>query len=371
MNELEKIINSIKGLDQIALKKAEERLDKLAKPIGSLGELEKIAIKLAGIFGNNEGSLEKALTIVMASDHGITEEGVSCAPQKITALQTLNILNNKAAINIISSRAKSDVKVVDIGIAEDIKHDKLIARKIRYGTDNFHKGPAMSMQEAIQAIKTGIEMVEEAYNRGYKLIGTGEMGIGNTSCSSAVLMAITGCTTEQAVGLGGGITQEAYNRKKMVIKEALDLNFTKINNNLQNKLNDINPYNEDIYSIVSKVGGLDLLGMTGCFIGAAYYRLPIVIDGFISAVAALTAYTIQPLTKEFMIASHFSAEAGYKKAIEAIGLEPMLNLKMRLGEGTGCPIAFTIIQTAADIINNMASFEEASIDSAQLVDIRA
>lgn len=371
MEELEKIINRVTGLDHLATLKAKERLDKLAKPIGSLGVLEVIAAKIAGIFGNYEVSLEKALTIVMASDHGITDEGISCAPKKITALQTLNILNDKAAINIISSRAKADVKVVDIGIAEDIKHKKLINKKIRYGTDNFYKGPAMTTQEAIEAIKTGIEMVEKAFNSGYKLIGTGEMGIGNTSCSSAVLMAITGCTPEQAVGLGGGITQEVYAKKKMIIKEALELNFVQKDRSINCNSNIAKPYSEDIYDIVAKVGGLDLLGITGCFIGAAYYKLPIVIDGFISAVAALIAYKIQPLTKEYMIASHFSAEAGYKLAIEAIGLEPMLDLKMRLGEGTGCPIAFNIIRTALDIINDMSSFEAASIDGSQLVDIRA
>jgi nicotinate-nucleotide--dimethylbenzimidazole phosphoribosyltransferase len=231
----------------------------------------------------------------------------------------------------------------------------LINRKIRKGTFNMSKGPAMSREEAIKAIETGIEMVSLLVKEGYSLFGTGEMGIGNTSTSSAVAMAFLGCSSEEAVGKGVGLTEEGYANKKSVIERAISVN---------------KPDPEDPIDVLSKVGGFDIAGMTGCFLGAAYHRVPIVIDGFISAAAALAAYRINPLVKDFIIPSHLSEEPGYRLVINDIGLEPLLDLNMRLGEGSGCPLAFNIIEAAEVIISDMATFDEATIRDDFLIDIR-
>ena len=221
-------------------------------------------------------------------------------------------------------------------------------------TTEYNKVPPHDF-EAEKALLVGIEQVKSLCNAGYDLFGTGEMGIGNTSCSSAVYMAFTGESAEKAVGKGGGITDEAFALKKKVIGDAV-------------KMHQPNPL--DPIEVLSKVGGLDLAGMAGCFLGAAYYKKPIVIDGFISAAAALTAYRINPLVKNYLIPSHLSLEPGYIHIMKEIGLEPMLHLNMRLGEGTGCPIAFSIIETALSVMNTMATFEQAMIQGDELVDIR-
>jgi nicotinate-nucleotide--dimethylbenzimidazole phosphoribosyltransferase len=231
----------------------------------------------------------------------------------------------------------------------------LISRKIRKGTSNMAKGPAMSREEAISAIKTGIEMVSQLVKEGYSLFGTGEMGIGNTSTASAVAMAFLGCSSDEAVGKGVGLTEEGYTNKKSVIERAIRIN---------------KPDPCDPIDVLSKVGGFDIAGMTGCFLGAAYYRVPIVIDGFISAAAALAAYRINPMVRDYIIPSHLSEEPGYSLVINEIGLKPMLDLNMRLGEGSGCPLAFNIIEAAEAIISNMATFEEATIKDDFLIDIR-
>ncbi|PKM52074.1 MAG: nicotinate-nucleotide--dimethylbenzimidazole phosphoribosyltransferase [Firmicutes bacterium HGW-Firmicutes-7] len=355
MDLLKRTSNGIMGLNQDMINQGQARMDALAKPLGSLGRLEQIAIQISGITGQLHNQIHKKCTIVMAADHGICEEGVSCAPQEVTAIQTLNMLKGLTGICAISKANNAEIRVVDIGIMRDIDYPNLIHRKIRYGTDNFLKGPAMEREEAIKAIEIGIEMVKDLVDQGHNLIGTGEMGIGNTSCSSAVFMAFTGCSAELSVGKGGGITEEAFENKKRVIEEAIQFN---------------KPNANDPIDVLTKVGGLDLNGMVGCFLGAAYYRIPIVIDGFISAAAALAAYRINPLAKDFMIPSHCSKEPGYVCIMEEMGLSPMLYLEMRLGEGTGCPIAFTVIETALSVMNNMATFEEATIINDYLVDIR-
>lgn len=349
------VLSKIVVPNQQVLEAARKRLDSLAKPLGSLGKLEDIAAQVASIRGSVQPQIHKKCTIIMASDHGIVEEGVGCAPQEVTTIQTVNMLKNLTGICAISNSNGADILVVDIGVKVDIHHTKLIQRKIRYGTGNFAKGPAMEREEAIKGLEVGIEMVRDLVQKGYDLLGTGEMGIGNTSCSSAVYMAFTGSSAEEAVGKGGGITDETLQLKRRVITEAIKLN---------------KPDAMDPIDVITKVGGLDLIGMAGCFIGAAYYQVPIVIDGFISAAAALVAYRLNPKVKAYMIPSHMSAEPGYIRIMEEIGLEPILHLNMRLGEGTGCPIAFSIIETAVDVLNNMATFEQAMINDDSLVDIR-
>lgn len=355
MSKLYNILNSIEGVKEDIKVQAEKRLDSLVKPLGSLGKLEKISAQIAGITGEIYNKNLKKCTIVMSADNGIVEEGVTSSPQSITAIQTINMLKGITGISVLSKQANADIKVIDIGINADIQHPLLVQRKIKYGTNNFIKGYAMSREEVEAAIEVGLDIVKELVDEGYQLLGTGEMGIGNTSSSSAVLMALTGCDCDVAVGKGGGLTDEALDNKKKIISKAIQ---------------DHKPDSNEPIDVLSKVGGLDIAGLVGCYIGAAYYRVPIVIDGFISSVAALIAYKLNPIIKEYMVPSHYSLEPGYKTVIELLGLEPILHMDMRLGEGTGCPLVFNIIEASLSIINNMATFEEASIDSEFLVDIR-
>lgn len=355
MELYEKTKAGIKPAHGDSMKKAAERLDKLIKPIGSLGKLEELAVKISGITGKQNNSFEKKVTIVMAADNGVVEEGVSAAPQEVTALMTINFLKGVTGVAVLSKHAGADIRVVDIGIGSDLEYPGLIVRKVRKGTSNMAKGPAMSREEAVKAIETGIEMVSQLVKEGYSLFGTGEMGIGNTSTSSAVAMAFLGSSAEDTVGKGVGLTEEGYSNKKSVVERTISIN---------------KPDPNDPIDVLSKVGGLDIAGMAGCFLGAAYYRVPIVMDGFISSAAALTAYRINPLVKDFIIPSHCSEEPGYKLIIDEIGLKPMLDLNMRLGEGSGCPLAFNIIEAAEAVISQMATFEEATIEDDFLIDIR-
>lgn len=355
MEVLKRIIQDMEPLNGTAKDEASKRLDSLIKPIGSLGKLEEIAIQLAGITGKVITSVDKKCTIIMAADNGVVEEGVSSAPKEITVLQTRNILNGMAGISILSKQANADYKVVDIGICGDLSHESLISKKVKRGTSNIAKGPAMSRQEAIIAIEIGIDVIRDLKNEGYNLLGTGEMGIGNTTTSSAILMSLTGADVNDAVGKGAGMSDEALENKKRVIEKAIALN---------------EPNRNDPMDVLSKVGGLDIAGLVGCFLGAAYYKLPIVIDGVISAAAALIAYKLNPITKGYMIPSHCSNEPAYGLLMEAMNLEANLYLNMRLGEGTGCPLMFHIIESAATVIKNMATFEEMAMNNEFLVDMR-
>jgi nicotinate-nucleotide--dimethylbenzimidazole phosphoribosyltransferase len=291
----------------------------------------------------------------MAADNGVHEEGVSVCPQEITVSQTINFTKGITGIGVLSKHAGADVVVVDIGVKGDLPKEGIINKKISYGTKNMAKEPAMSKEQATKAVETGIEIVEQLVAEGYKLFGTGEMGICNTSTSSAVLMALSGMTAEQVVGKGAGLTEEDYLNKKRVISKAIEVN---------------KPDKNDALDVLAKVGGYDIAGMAGCFLAAAYHKVPIVIDGFISTVAALVAYKLNPLVKEYMITSHCSEEPGYRYAMELLGLEPLFTLHMRLGEGTGCPLTFNIIEASQAVIKIMATFEEASINDDFLVDIR-
>lgn len=355
MELLRKTCHGIQPVDEGAKTHAVKRLDSLIKPIGSLGTLELLAAQVAGITGQLNNSFEKKCTVVMAADNGVHEEGVSACPQNITAVQTVNMTKGICGISVLSKHAGADIVVVDLGVNADLPQAGIISRKISYGTNNMAKGPAMTRQQAVAAIEAGIEIVSDLIAKGYSLFGTGEMGICNTSTSSAVLMALTGIKTDQAVGKGAGLTEEDYTNKKHVIERALEIN---------------KPDKNDAIDVIAKVGGYDIAGMAGCFLAAAYHRVPIVIDGFISAAAALAAYKLNPLVKDFMIASHCSEEPGYKQAMEVLGLEPILNLHMRLGEGTGCPLAFNIIEASQAVIKNMATFGEIALKDDFLVDIR-
>ena len=255
----------------------------------------------------------------------------------------------------LSAYANADLKIVDIGIRTDVDNPNIINRKIRYAAANFAKGPAMTREEAIRAMEVGIEMVGKAVEEGYEILGTGVMGIGNTSSTSAILMCLTGLSAEVAVGKGGGLTDEALIHKKEVITKALELN---------------RPDPNDPIDVLSKVGGLDIAGMAGCFLAAAYYRIPIVIDGVISAVSALVAYRINPLVNDFMFSSHHSIEPAYDLIMKELGMEPILDLNMRLGEGTGCPLAFHIIGSACYMMSHLYTFEQFQHDQTYRIDLR-
>jgi nicotinate-nucleotide--dimethylbenzimidazole phosphoribosyltransferase len=355
LKQLNEIIYGIKDVDKETIKKAEDRMTSLAKPLKSLGKLEEISIKLSGITGKVKNNINKKMVIIMCSDNGVVEEGVASAPQSVTLAQTINFTKGLTGVAVLAKANNTELMVVDVGINCDFKHEKVINRKIRKSTNNIAKGSAMNYDEAIQAILVGIEAVKDAKDMHFDIIGVGEMGIGNTSTSSAVLSSLTNINVDDVVGRGGGITDETFAWKKQVIKKAIEIN---------------KPDKKDPIEVVSKVGGFDIASMAGVFLGAAYYKIPVVIDGFISAVAALIAFRLNSKAKDYMFTSHDSRELGFKVAMEELRLSPILNLDMALGEGSGCPLAFSIIDSACAVMNNMATFEEAEINDSYLDELK-
>lgn len=353
--EIYKIIDNINSTDKEIQRKARKRVDSLAKPLGSLGKLEEIAIKVTGITNKMKNTFEKKCVIIFCSDNGVFEEGIASTPQYVTLAQTINFTKGLSGVGVIAKQNGSDLMVVDIGINSNLKVPGVIHKKIRRGTYNIAKGPAMSEEECITAILTGVESVKKAIDEGYEILGVGEMGIANTSTSSAILISLQECSIEKAVGRGSGLTNNSFDKKKAIIKQALDIN---------------NPDKNDPIDVLTKVGGFDIAAMVGAFLGAAYYKVPIVIDGFISAVAALVASRLNSNVRDYLFSSHLSQEIGYSLAIKELELQPMVNLDMRLGEGSGCPIAFTIIDTANAILRDMSTFEESGINCEYLDEIR-
>ena len=348
-------LSQIRPLDAGAMAKARERLDSLAKPPGSLGVLEDIAVTLAGISGGMFYNTDKRCVIIMSADNGVTEEGVASAPQAVTCAQTVNFTKGITGVAALAKQFNTDLIITDAGINADINNPRIKNKKIRKSTWNIAQREAMDYGEAEQAILIGIETAAEAVKEGYKLLGAGEMGIGNTTTSAAVLCALTGLPAEQVTGKGAGLKEEAYKRKIEVVKTALKNN---------------RPNLSDPIDILAKVGGFDIAAMTGVFIGGAYMRVPVVIDGFISMVAALTASRLNAVSKEYMLASHASYEQGFTHAAQALGVEACLNLNMRLGEGSGCPLMFAVIDAACAVMRDMGTFEQANIDSGYLDEIK-
>ncbi len=337
----------IKPLDEKAMEIAKKYQNTLVKPPESLGRLEDISVQIAGITGRVKNKTDKKIHFVLGADNGIYEEGVASAPQNFTNLLLgYYAVGQNCGINVLCNAANVDLKAVDMGVIGKVDAPNLLDYKLMEGTHNFAKERAMPREVAERAIEIGIELAKFAYENGYEIIGTGEVGIGNTSSSSACTMAALNITADDAVGRGAGLSDEGFIHKKEVLSKAVAMHA---------------PFEDEI-DILSKVGGLDIAGLTGLFLGATIYRIPIVVDGFISAVAALLAYKINPLTKEFMIPSHISEEPGYKKIIEYMGLEPILNLKMRLGEGIGCPLAMQIVDASLKVINEMLSFDASVLD---------
>ena len=350
--ELQEVIRSVAPLDEAAMAKARERQAQLAKPPGSLGRLEELSVQLAGITGQVHNKIEKKHLLVFAADNGVVAEGVSSAPQSVTLMQTINLTRHKTGASTLCKHFGCGITVCDVGVNADIKEPKVLNRKIAYGTHNIVKGPAMSRAQAMQAIMTGFELAQATVA---DVIGIGEMGIGNTTTSSAVLSVLLDADVEAVTGRGGGITDDSFLKKKQVIKDAITIN---------------NPDKNDVVDVLAKVGGFDIAAMCGAFLGCAAKRCPVVIDGFISAVAALCAYKLCPNAVQYFIPSHASYEIGYKLAMDAMNLQPLFLLGMRLGEGSGCPLAFEILDAACAILNDMATFDQAGIDDGYLDEIR-
>ncbi len=346
------LISSVSELDQVAMKAAKNYQAKLAKPPGSLGKLEALSIQFAGITGQVHNEVTKKHVVVFAADNGVACEGVSCAPQSVTKQQAVNLTKGKTGAAVLAKQFGCKLTVCDVGICEDVRETDVLNRKIAYGTGNIAIGPAMKREQALQAVITGAQLIADL---DADVFGIGEMGIGNTTTAAAVLAVLLQQDVDMVTDRGGGLTDEGFCRKKEVICRAISIN---------------KPDETDVIDILSKVGGFDLAAMCGAFLGAAATRRPVVIDGFISAVAALCAVRLCPLVRDYLIPSHASCERGYQLAMDALALQPMLQLNMRLGEGSGCPLAFQVLDGACAIMNHMATFEQAGICDDYLTEIR-
>lgn len=350
--KLDALVREALPLDRSAMTAAEEYQARLAKPPGSLGRLEEISIQLAGITGRVHNALNKKQLLVFAADNGVVAEGVSSAPQSVTKQQTINLMRGKTGAAVLAKHFGCGLTVCDVGVNADIYESAVLNRKIAYGTQNICTGPAMTREQTLQAILTGAEIARTV---DADVIGVGEMGIGNTTTSSAVLAVLLGADVEAVTGRGGGITEESFRKKKAVIRTAIEVN---------------RPDRDDVVGVLSKVGGFDLAAMCGAFLGAAAARRPAVIDGLISAAAALCAVRLCPNVRGYLVPSHASFEIGYRLAMEAMDLRPLFDLGMRLGEGSGCPLAFQVLDAACAVINDMATFDEAGINDDYLDEIR-
>lgn len=357
MELLKQTLEAIKPANEELKQTVKLKWDGLVKPLGSLGTLEELSIKIAGITGKEKNSIDKKAIVVMASDNGVTEEGVSGSPQSFTTLLTDSMARGITGVATLGKFTNTDIITVDIGLNSDYTHENVIDKKIAYGTKNFVNQPAMTREEAIKSIEIGIEIADRLFEEGYDILGTGELGIGNTSTSTAILSVFSGIDVNIICGKGAGMSDKQFDRKKDVILKAIDLH---------------KPNKNDAIDVISKIGGFDIGGICGLFLSAAKNRKPIVIDGFISSAGALCALKLNPLVRDYMIPSHLSNEPGAKTMLEELDLSPMLNLKMRLGEGSGCPLAFQIIDSALFTQDNMGTFEEANIDGdiCKAVDMR-
>jgi len=377
-NDLYEIADSIKPADAKAMNEARKRQDTLAKPPGSLGRLEEMGIRMAGITGKVCNEIKKSCVIIMCSDNGVTEESVASTPQSVTVSQTVNFTRRLTGVGTLAESFGSELLIVDVGVKGDIPDElydeiplrdthKIINRKIRRGTFNLAHEAAMTAGEAVRAMGIGIEMADSAKKNGFDIVGVGEMGIGNTTTSAAVLSSITGMDSSETCGRGSGLNDSSFEIKKRIVDD-VSSEYRKLGKGWI--YGERKEAREVIIDIVSKVGGFDICAMAGVFVGAAANKMPVVIDGYISIVAALVAYIIEPKSVDYMFASHKSFERGYSHAMNILGVKPFLDLDMRLGEGSGCPIAFEVIRGACDVMNSMATFEEAAINDDYLEEIR-
>jgi nicotinate-nucleotide--dimethylbenzimidazole phosphoribosyltransferase len=341
----EELLEGMGELDRDVMEAVRNRQLHLTKPEGSLGLLEELSVRLAGISSDPRPKLERKAIVVMAGDHGVVEEGVSAYPQEVTQQMVLNFVKGGAAINVLARQVGARVMVVDMGVRGELP-PSVLGRKVGPGTKNMVRGPAMSRIQAERSIQVGFEVFDILAEEGVDVVGTGDMGIGNTTPSSAVAAAITGSSPELVTGRGTGVEGEAYRRKVDVVRRALDVN---------------RPDGDDPIDVLTKVGGFEIGGLAGLILAAAIRRCPVVLDGFITGAAALIAASLQPKVKDFLIASHRSVEPGHSVILDHLGLRPILNLDLRLGEGTGAALAFFILDASLAILREMATFDEAGV----------
>ena len=347
MDKINQVTRNIKPLDEKAMSEARARQDCLTKPQGSLGQLESLSIQVAGIKGNPRPRIVHKVIFTLAGDHGVTREGTSAYPSEVTPQMVFNFLRGGAGINVLARQAGARVVIADLGVASDLgRHAELRDKKVAMGTRNMAAGPAMSREEAIRAIEAGMELVEEELPKGMDILGTGDMGIGNTTASAGITAALTGADIETVTGRGTGIDDEGWRRKVNVIRKALEIN---------------RPDPKDAIDVLSKVGGLEIGGIAGVILAGANHRIPVVIDGFISGAGALIAAALCPAVKPYLIAAHQSAEKGHRIVLEHLGLKPLLNLDLRLGEGTGAALGILLTEASLKILDEMATFAEAGV----------
>lgn len=347
MDRIKKVTANISGIDPAITKNAQERLDSLTKPLGSLGRLEELARQICGITGKENPILRNKVIFTLASDHGVSDEGVSAFPKEVTTQMVYNFLSGGAGINVLANHVGARVVVVDMGVLSDFKSvPQLVIKKINYGTKNMAKGPAMTRDEAVNSITAGIEIFENEFKKGIDIIGTGDMGIGNTTSASAITASLTKAPVREVTGRGTGLDEKALEKKIRVIERALSVN---------------KPDESDAIDVLSKVGGFEIGGLAGIILASASRKIPVVIDGFISGAAALIAFHIEPKVKDYMIAGHRSVETGHKVILEHIGLKPLLDLDLRLGEGTGAALAIGLADAAIKILTQMATFKAAGV----------
>jgi nicotinate-nucleotide--dimethylbenzimidazole phosphoribosyltransferase len=348
-NMLDKILTEIKKVDPILDQAIWEKLDAQARPDRSLGRLEEFAFRIARIQGTLTPKITGKTIFTFAGDHGVAEEGVSDFPQEVTQEMVANFIRGGASVNVIAGFYGIEVTVVDIGVKGDFEGmPELVRRKVAHGTRNFLKSPAMNEEEAIRAIQTGIELVSEKVAAGVNLFGTGDMGIANTTPSTAVLCAITGAEPETVTGRGTGINDVTLRRKTEVIRQGLTLR---------------RPDPKDPIDILCKLGGFEIAGIAGEILGAAMNNCPIAVDGFISTAGAMIALLLNPAVKDYILMAHKSQEPGHAEMMRWIGHAPILDLSMRLGEGTGAAIAMNLLELSTHVMNDIASFEEAAVHS--------
>ena len=338
----------VRPLSDDYLEKAQRRLDNLTKPIGSLGKLESIARRYAAIRETLDPSIEKKVIVTFAGDHGIVAKGVSAYPREVTIQMVLNMLAGGAAVNVLARHVGAEVAVVDIGVDFDFEpHDGLTVRKVSRGTQDFTEGPAMSYDEALRSMEIGIELAGEYARAGVDIIGTGEMGIGNTTPSTAILSVLSKIPVSTITGRGTGIDDQTLKNKIAMIEQGIAVN---------------RPDPRDPVDVLAKVGGFEIGGIAGLIIGAAYHRIPVVVDGFISSAGALIAVSMNRTINDYLFYSHLSAEAGHRVMLTTLGQEPIMALDMRLGEGTGSALAISLIEAASKIMTGMATFDSAGVE---------
>ncbi len=344
---LTETIHRIRPLDEAAMQAARQRQDQLTKPQGSLGRLEELSVQLAGIYRQPMPAIKDKVIVTMAGDHGVVAEGVSAFPQEVTPQMVYNFLNGGAAINVLARHVGARIVVVDMGVASDFEpHPSLVVKKVAKGTANMAKGPAMTRAQAEQAILAGVEVVEAEIARGLDIVGTGDMGIGNTTPSAAIAAALTGESPARIAGRGTGVDDEGLKRKVSAIERALAVS---------------QPNPQDGLDVLAKVGGFEIGGLAGVILGAAANGKPVMVDGFISTAAAMIAVAVAPAVRPYLISAHRSKEIGHGIMLDWLGLKPLFDLDMRLGEGTGAALGISVAEAACKILAQMATFGEAGV----------